>query len=45
MLKKYLKNLCIRGYKKTENITENIRKSLDDRNIVRGAYLDLEKSF
>ena len=39
------KNLYIRGYKKTENITENIRKAFDDGNVVRGAFLDLGKSF
>ena len=40
-----MKNLCIRGYKKTENITKNVRKVFDDGNIVRGAYVDLEKAF
>ena len=40
-----MKNLRVRGYKKTENITKNIRKAFDDGNIVRGAFVDLEKAF
>ena len=66
ILKKFLKNLCIRDYTFLDNnniiynfgfrqqystshviidITENIRKTLDDRNISCGIFVDWQKAF